>query len=129
MRQEIEDKKNSEPYLFSQAVKVHAQGNLTAARDQLGALLSRFPSGPLTGLVEGQLTQVNSDQPQGTIVAQSPAAGTPVKQGQTVDVSVSNGPPMVSVPDVRSRTARCGAERMPIVSKRKGDSHDRRSLL
>jgi hypothetical protein len=36
---------------------------------------------------------------------------------------------MVSVPEVRSRTARCGAERMPIVSKRKGASHDRRSVL
>jgi serine/threonine-protein kinase len=51
-----------------------------------------------------QPTQVNSDQPQGTIVAQSPAAGTPVKQGQTVDVSVSNGPPMVSVPDVQGQS-------------------------
>jgi hypothetical protein len=61
LRQEIEDKKISEPYLFSQAVKVHAQGNLEAAHDQLSALLSRFPTGSLTGLVEGQLNQVNSE--------------------------------------------------------------------
>jgi serine/threonine-protein kinase len=47
-----------------------------------------------------QPTQVDSSQPQGSIVAQSPAPGTPVQPGQTVDVSVSNGPPMVPVPDV-----------------------------
>jgi serine/threonine-protein kinase len=51
-----------------------------------------------------QATQVNSDKAQGTIVAQSPAAGTPVQPGQTIDVSVSNGPPMVSVPDVQGQS-------------------------
>ncbi|MGH3248197.1 MAG: PASTA domain-containing protein, partial [Trebonia sp.] len=48
-------------------------------------------------------TQVDSDKPQGTIVAQSPAAGTPVQPGQTVDVSVSNGPPMASIPNVQGQ--------------------------
>jgi hypothetical protein len=61
LRQQIADKKISEPYLFSQAVKVHAEGNLEAARDQLSALLGKFPTGSLTGLVEGQLNQVNSE--------------------------------------------------------------------
>lgn len=61
LRQQIADKKSSEPYLFSQAVKVHAQGNLEAAHDLLSALLAKFPSGALTGLVEGQLNQVNSE--------------------------------------------------------------------
>ena len=50
-----------------------------------------------------QPTQVNSSSPQGTIVAQSPAQNTPVQPGQTVNVSVSNGPPMVPVPDVQGQ--------------------------
>jgi len=50
-----------------------------------------------------QLQQVadgNSDQPQGTITSQSPAAGTPITSGEVVTVQVSNGPPEVSIPDV-----------------------------
>jgi serine/threonine-protein kinase len=47
-----------------------------------------------------QPTQVDSNQPQGTITAQSPAPNTPVQPGQTVNVSVSNGPPLVPIPDV-----------------------------
>jgi beta-lactam-binding protein with PASTA domain len=51
-----------------------------------------------------QLTQVSSGQQQGTVLAQSPARGTPVPPGQTVSVSVSGGPPIVPVPDVQGRT-------------------------
>ena len=51
-----------------------------------------------------QPTQVDSSQPQGTIVAQSPAQATPVQPGQTVSVSVSNGPPMVPIPDVTGQS-------------------------
>ena len=50
-----------------------------------------------------QPTQVDSNQPQGNIVAQSPAPTTPVQPGQTVNVSVSNGPPMVPIPDVQGQ--------------------------
>ena len=50
-----------------------------------------------------QPTQVSGSQPQGTIVAQSPAPNTPVQPGQTVNVSVSSGPPMVPVPDVQGQ--------------------------
>jgi serine/threonine-protein kinase len=46
-----------------------------------------------------QQTSVASDKTQGIIVAQSPAAGTPVRPGQTVSVSVSQGPPMVQIPN------------------------------
>ena len=42
----------------------------------------------------------SSDQPQGTIVDQSPAANTPITQNETVTITVSNGPPEVSIPDV-----------------------------
>ena len=47
--------------------------------------------------------QVASNQPQGIIVRQSPAPGTPVTQGQTVTVDVSSGPPQVTIPDVRGQ--------------------------
>jgi serine/threonine-protein kinase len=51
-----------------------------------------------------QPTQVDSSQPQGTIVAQSPAPATPVQPGQTVNVSVSNGPPQIPIPDVQGQS-------------------------
>ncbi len=53
-----------------------------------------------------QVTQADSDQPPGTILSQSPAAGQPVAAGQTVTVSVSNGPAMVPIPSVQGQD--CG---------------------
>jgi serine/threonine-protein kinase len=57
-----------------------------------------------------QTTTVQSSQQQGTIVAQSPAAQTPVKQGATVSVSVSAGPPEVSIPDVTGQSCSNGQQ-------------------
>ena len=51
-----------------------------------------------------QPTPVDSNQPQGTIVAQSPAPTTPVQAGQTVNVSVSKGPPQIPIPDVQGES-------------------------
>ena len=52
--------------------------------------------------IQLNVTQVASSQPQGIIVQQSPAPGSPVVPGQTVvTVNVSNGPPQVAIPDVR----------------------------
>ncbi len=42
----------------------------------------------------------NSQAPQGTITAQTPAAGSAYRPGQTVTVTVSNGPALVNVPYV-----------------------------
>jgi beta-lactam-binding protein with PASTA domain len=42
----------------------------------------------------------NSQQPQGTITGQTPAAGSVYLQGQTVVVQVSAAPAMVQIPDV-----------------------------
>jgi eukaryotic-like serine/threonine-protein kinase len=42
----------------------------------------------------------NSQQPQGIITGQEPAAATLVRPGQTVVVNVSTGPQVVGVPDV-----------------------------
>jgi eukaryotic-like serine/threonine-protein kinase len=47
-----------------------------------------------------QQTAANSSQPQGTVVSQSPKAGTPITSGEVVTVWVSAGPPGVSVPNV-----------------------------
>ena len=41
----------------------------------------------------------NSQQPQGTITSQQPAAGATFQPGQTVVVTVSTGPQMVAVPN------------------------------
>ena len=46
----------------------------------------------------------NSDQPQGTITRQSPAANTPIAQNETVTVFVSTGPPQVNIPDVTGQS-------------------------
>jgi len=45
---------------------------------------------------------VESDQPAGTIVAQSPDAGTYQPPGATISLSVSKGPTTSTVPDVTS---------------------------
>jgi eukaryotic-like serine/threonine-protein kinase len=52
-----------------------------------------------TNNIHLQSTNVSSDKPQGVIVAQSPAAGAIVAPGGTVSVSVSQGPPMVQIPN------------------------------
>ena len=48
--------------------------------------------------IQLQPTTVQSNQPQGIIVSQSVAPGTPVPPGATVSVSVSDGPPEVQIP-------------------------------
>ena len=46
------------------------------------------------------ITKVTSSQPAGTVVGQSPGAGTEVRAGATVRLRVSSGPTTVTVPDV-----------------------------
>jgi serine/threonine-protein kinase len=48
--------------------------------------------------------QATSDQQAGIITAQSPAPGTVITPGETVTVTVSSGPPTVSVPNVSGQT-------------------------
>jgi hypothetical protein len=57
---EIEEKKNSDIYVFSQIVQAHARGELDSARDQLTAFLAKFPSSSLIALAQAQRAQVNS---------------------------------------------------------------------
>lgn len=46
----------------------------------------------------GSVKQQDSDQPEGTVLSQDPAAGTNVDSGSRVNIAVSNG--QVSIPDV-----------------------------
>jgi len=45
-----------------------------------------------------------SSQPQGTVISQSPAKGSLIQPGETVTITVSNGPQMISVPYVIGMT-------------------------
>jgi beta-lactam-binding protein with PASTA domain/predicted Ser/Thr protein kinase len=50
-------------------------------------------------------TFVNSDAPANQVIHQNPAPGTSEPKGTTVDLTVSNGPPSTSIPDVIGETA------------------------
>ncbi len=48
-----------------------------------------------------QPVPVKSSQPAGTVLSQSPGANTPITPGEVVTVRVSQGPPLVPVPNVQ----------------------------
>jgi eukaryotic-like serine/threonine-protein kinase len=50
-------------------------------------------------------TYVDSNAPQGQVISQNPAPGTSEAKGTTVNLNVSNGPPMVTVPSVVGYTS------------------------
>jgi serine/threonine-protein kinase len=50
-------------------------------------------------------TYVDSDQPQNTVINQSPAQNETAAKGSTVSLTISNGPKTVAVPDVRTLDA------------------------
>jgi eukaryotic-like serine/threonine-protein kinase len=47
-----------------------------------------------------EVTDAKSNQPQGTVTQQSPAAGGAFTPGQVMTINISNGPPPVSIPNV-----------------------------
>jgi hypothetical protein len=61
LQKQIEDRKNSEAFLLTRIAQVRAQGDLNAARTQLGNLVTRFPNGPLTETVRAQLTDLDNE--------------------------------------------------------------------
>jgi DNA-binding transcriptional regulator YdaS (Cro superfamily) len=61
LRQEIDAKKNSDVLAYAQVCRTHAQGDLTAAQNQLNAFLARFPSSSLTDAAKAQLTMVEGE--------------------------------------------------------------------
>ena len=60
LSKEIEEKKNSDIYVFSRIVQARARGNLDSARDQLTAFPAKFPSSSLNALAQAQLAEVNN---------------------------------------------------------------------
>jgi serine/threonine-protein kinase len=50
--------------------------------------------------LDAQVVEVNSDREEGTVTAQSPAAGTTVVEGTQVRINVSKGPKPVTIPNV-----------------------------
>jgi eukaryotic-like serine/threonine-protein kinase len=67
--------------------------------DLVGQNIGTIQSWASSNNIQLNVQQVTNQQPQGIIVHQSPAEGTPVAPGQTqVTVEVSNGPPMVQIP-------------------------------
>jgi eukaryotic-like serine/threonine-protein kinase len=70
-----------------------------ALPDLVGQNIGAIQSWAGSNNIQLNVVQVASNQPQGIIVSQSPAPGSPVAPGQTpVTVDVSNGPPQVQIP-------------------------------
>ena len=53
------------------------------------------------GYALNPVPDAKSNQPAGTITSQSPAPGTPISPNEVVTVQVSNGPPLVNIPNVQ----------------------------
>jgi hypothetical protein len=58
---QIDNKKNSEMFLFQKIVKLEAMGDLAAAHDQFTAMLAKYPNGALADTVKSHLTQVDNE--------------------------------------------------------------------
>jgi serine/threonine-protein kinase len=56
------------------------------------------------GMALGQISETfDESEPAGTVLAQAPPAGTAVRHGTPVDLTVSKGPQPIPVPDVRGQ--------------------------
>jgi beta-lactam-binding protein with PASTA domain len=53
-----------------------------------------------------------SDQPQGVVFKQKPGAGTQLDEGQTVTITISNGPARATVPDVRGQQEQAATQQL-----------------
>ncbi len=64
------------------------------------------------GLVVVDVTEASETVPQGRVVRTGPAAGTAVPKGSTVELVVSSGPPLLTVPDLSGLTGREAEDRL-----------------
>ncbi|MDP8911711.1 MAG: Stk1 family PASTA domain-containing Ser/Thr kinase [Actinomycetota bacterium] len=55
-------------------------------------------------------TDAESNQPEGTVLDQDPAAGTPLSKGETVRLTTSKGPQTAIVPDVTNQDQQTATE-------------------
>jgi eukaryotic-like serine/threonine-protein kinase len=58
------------------------------------------------GVWLNEVTASKSDQPEGTIIKQSPAPGGAFTQGEVITIVISPGPQMVAIPNVDGMTVR-----------------------
>jgi DNA-binding transcriptional regulator YdaS (Cro superfamily) len=58
LSRDIEAKRNSDIYVFSQIAATRAQGDMNSARDRFTAFLTRYPASPLNAAARTQLTQI-----------------------------------------------------------------------
>ena len=90
---------------------VFTQGD--RVRVDVSSGVAKFPAPNVVGLAQDAaenslndkslvpvVVQKQSDQPQGNVIQQDPAAGTQVSAGDRVTITVSSGPAAVDVPDV-----------------------------
>lgn len=77
------------------------------------------------GLKQGVIDTVKSDEDFGTVVTIVPSAGTTVKPGRTVDVSVSSGPASVKVPDLTGMPLSMARDRLIALGLRVGSLEQR----
>lgn len=64
------------------------------------------------GLVVVDVAEASETVPQGRVVRTGPAAGTAVPKGSTVELVVSSGPPLLTVPDLSGLTGREAEDRL-----------------
>jgi serine/threonine-protein kinase len=64
------------------------------------------------GYALNPVQDAKSSQPAGTITSQSPAPGTPISPNEVVTVHFSNGPPMVSIPNVQGMNENQAAQEL-----------------
>ncbi|HYN91498.1 MAG TPA: PASTA domain-containing protein, partial [Thermoleophilaceae bacterium] len=58
------------------------------------------------------VSEEESDEPEGEVIAQDPSGGTQITRGDTVTITVSTGRPQVQVPDVIGMSERRAAARL-----------------
>ncbi len=69
--------------------------------DFVGQSVQFAQAAAATGGYRIQPVTVKNSAPAGTIIRQAPRADTPIRRGEVVTVRVSQGPPRVTVPDVK----------------------------
>ncbi len=56
-------------------------------------------------LSPGEITEMENDVASGTVLSQDPVAGSQVDQGSMVNLTVSSGPPLTTIPEVKDQSA------------------------
>src|SRR6266545_3279092 len=76
--------------------------------------------------LEADVHNIRSSKPQGTVIAQDPAAGARVDEKTKVRINVSNGPRPIGIPDVRGSSFESAASQLQAlgfaVAKQEADS-------